>query len=131
MFAALEMSTGAILVLGAIAGFTIFLGLPIGRLRNPVPRLRAALNAVAIGILVLLLFDVLSHANAPVEHALDAAVNDGGSWWRSAGLATVFAAGIARGLSPAGGYHPPTRRVPRARGPAPGGGPPPRTSSTT
>src|SRR3954464_14075642 len=70
----------------------------MGRLRSPAPRLRAALNAGAIGILVFLLFDVLSHANEPVEQALDAAVNDGGSWWRFAGLALVFAGGVAIGL---------------------------------
>jgi ZIP family zinc transporter len=98
MLAAVDMSTTRILVLGAIAGLTIFLGLPIGRVQNPMPRMRAALNAGAIGILVFLLFDVLSHANEPVEEALDAAVNHGGSWWRFAGLAAVFAAGVAVGL---------------------------------
>ena len=92
------MSTGRLWLLGAIAGFTIFLGLPMGRLRNPAPRLRAGLNAVAIGILVFLLFDVLSHANEPVEKALDAAVNDGASWGRFAGLAAVFAVGVGVGL---------------------------------
>jgi ZIP family zinc transporter len=98
MVAAAHISTNHLFVLGAIAGFTIFLGLPLGRLRNPAPRLRAALNAMAIGILVFLLFDVLSHANEPVEHALSAAANSGGTWWRFAGLATVFAAGLAAGL---------------------------------
>src|SRR5437588_12333432 len=98
MFAAVEMSTGAILVLGAVAGLTIFLGLPIGRLRNPVPRLRAALNAVAIGILVFLLFDVLSHANEPVERALIAARDGKDSWGRFAWLAAIFAIGLGIGL---------------------------------
>ena len=32
------MSTGQTLLLGAIAGVTIFLGLPIGRVRQHVPR---------------------------------------------------------------------------------------------
>ncbi|MDQ1521633.1 MAG: zinc transporter, family [Actinomycetota bacterium] len=98
MLAAAHISTNHLFILGAIAGLTIFLGLPLGRLRNPAPRLRAGLNAVAIGILVFLLFDVLSHANEPVEHALDAAVNGGGSWWRFAGLGAVFAGGLAAGL---------------------------------
>src|SRR2546430_8575305 len=56
--------------MGAIAGSTIFLGLPIGRLRAPMPRTRALLNALAIGILVFLLWDVLAHAWAPVDGAL-------------------------------------------------------------
>ncbi|MDQ1467033.1 MAG: zinc transporter, family [Actinomycetota bacterium] len=98
MLAALHISTGRLWFLGAIAGFTIFLGLPLGRMRNPAPRLRAVLNAVAIGILIFLLFDVLSHANETVERALDAAVNDHGSWLRFSGLATVFAVGVGAGL---------------------------------
>src|SRR5262249_18841262 len=98
MLSTVQMSSNHILVLGAIAGSTIFLGLPIGRISKPMPRTRAALNAAAIGILIFLLFDVLSHANEPVEAALDKAVNDGGSWWRFAGLATVFAVGFAIGL---------------------------------
>jgi ZIP family zinc transporter len=98
MLAVLHISTARLWVLAAIAGFTIFLGLPLGRLRNPAPKLRAGLNAVAIGILVFLLFDVLSHANEPVENALLAAKNDGASWWRFVGLAAVFAAGLGTGL---------------------------------
>jgi ZIP family zinc transporter len=98
MFAAVQMSTGRLFVLAAIAGLTIFLGLPLGRLRNPAPRLRAGLNATAIGILVFLIFDVLAHANEPVETALLAAVDGQGTWWRFAGLAAVFAGGVAVGL---------------------------------
>ena len=85
-------------LLGAIAGFTIFLGLPLGRLRHPALRVRAVLNAVAIGILVFLLFDVLGHANEPVKDALTAATAGRGFWWRFAGLAAVFAAGVGSGL---------------------------------
>jgi ZIP family zinc transporter len=92
------MSETQLLVLGAIAGFTIFLGLPIARLQGVSAELRTALNAVAIGILVFLLFDVLSHANEPVEGALEAATDGSGSWWRFLGLATVFAAGVGIGL---------------------------------
>ncbi|HTI28515.1 MAG TPA: ZIP family metal transporter [Kutzneria sp.] len=64
------MSSAQIALLGAIAGFTIYLGLPLGRLRAPMPRLKAGLNAVAIGILVFLLWDVLTHAWEPVDEAL-------------------------------------------------------------
>lgn len=92
------MSTNKLLVLAAIAGMTILIGLPIGRLRNPAPRLRAFLNAVAIGVLVFLLFDVFSHANEPVERALTNAVDSSGTWARFAGLAAVFALGVAIGL---------------------------------
>jgi len=64
------MSATNIALLGAVAGFTIFLGLPIGRLRNPAPRLRALLNAVAAGILLFLLWDVLAAAWEPIDKAL-------------------------------------------------------------
>jgi ZIP family zinc transporter len=66
------MSSSKIALLGAIAGFTIFLGLPLGRLRMPLPRLRALLNATAIGILLFLFFDVLKHAWDPIDGALSA-----------------------------------------------------------
>lgn len=92
------MSTAALLVLGAIAGLTIFLGLPIGRVRNPSMPLRAFLNATAIGILVFLLWDVLSKGIEPVTTALTRAAQHGGSWWRFAGLATVFALALTVGL---------------------------------
>ena len=87
------MSAAKIAVLGAIAGLTIFLGLPIGRLRNPAPRLRALLNAVAVGILLFLLWDVLAHAWEPVdeavgEHRYGPALGDG----------LVLGAGVAIGL---------------------------------
>ncbi|MEA2827548.1 MAG: zinc transporter, family [Actinomycetota bacterium] len=93
------MSHGAILVLGAIAGMTIFIGLPMGRVRNPAPGLRAFLNAIAIGILIFLLWDVLSHAIEPVEAALVAAsVEHTGSWARFAGLATTFVLCLGVGM---------------------------------
>src|SRR5437773_6267119 len=64
------MSAGRIALLGAIAGFTILLGLPVGRMRSPAPRTRALLNAGAIGVLLFLLWDVLAHAWEPVDAAL-------------------------------------------------------------
>lgn len=64
------MSSSSIALLGAFAGFTIYLGLPIGRLRTPLPRLRALLNATAIGILLFLFFDVLKQAWEPISAAL-------------------------------------------------------------
>jgi ZIP family zinc transporter len=64
------MSPSQIAVLGLIAGATIFLGLPVGRLRAPLPRLKSALNAVATGILIFLVWDVLTHAWQPIDDAL-------------------------------------------------------------
>ena len=58
------------LLLGFIAGVTIVLGLPIGRLRRPAPGLKHFLNAVTIGVLLFLVWDVMSHAWEPVDTAL-------------------------------------------------------------
>jgi ZIP family zinc transporter len=64
------MSSLQIAVLGAIAGFTIFLGLPFGRLRTPSVGLKAGLNGVAIGVLIFLEWDILTHAWEPTDAAL-------------------------------------------------------------
>jgi zinc transporter, ZIP family len=64
------VSASQVALLGAIAGFTIFLGLPVGRMRAPAPRLRALLNASAIGVLVFLLWDILAHAWEPIDSSL-------------------------------------------------------------
>jgi ZIP family zinc transporter len=61
-----------IVLLGAVAGLTIFLGLPLGRVRAPMPRLKVFLNAFAIGILIFLLWDVLTNAWDPADAALGA-----------------------------------------------------------
>ena len=61
------MSHGAAAALGAIAGATIFIGLPIGRVRGISRTLQGFLNAVATGVLLFLLWDILTHAVAPVE----------------------------------------------------------------
>ena len=87
------MSAEKIALLGAIAGFTIYLGLPTGRLRSPLPRLRAMLNAVAAGILIFLLWDVLAHAWEPIDGAL--AEHHYGP---AAGNGVVLALGLGAGL---------------------------------
>jgi ZIP family zinc transporter len=92
------MSTTQLLVLGALAGFTIFLGLPIGRIKSASTRLKAALSAMATGILLFLLWDVLVHGIEPVEVALKSATDEGGSWVDFARLAVTFAAGATIGL---------------------------------
>ncbi len=58
-----------LLLLGAIAGFTIFLGLPLALLQNISARKKGFLNAFAIGILVFLIIDVFSHAWESAEEA--------------------------------------------------------------
>ena len=88
------MSGSQIALLGAIAGFTIYLGLPLGRLRNPAPRLKAGLNAMAIGILLFLLWDVLGQAWEPIDVALT-----GRHWGTAAVAGLVLTAGLTVGLT--------------------------------
>lgn len=64
------MPASQIAILGAVAGLTIFLGLPLGRVRAAMPRVKAFLNAFAIGILIFLLWDVLAAAWEPSSQAL-------------------------------------------------------------
>jgi ZIP family zinc transporter len=92
------MSTAQILALGAIAGLTIFLGLPAARLKNLDVRVRAGLSAMATGILLFLLWDVLAHGVEPVEEHLEEAVQGDGSWGEFIGLAALLAAGVIAGL---------------------------------
>lgn len=81
------MSEARTLLLGFIAGVTILLGLPLGRLRAPKPGLRQFLNALAVGILLFLFWDVLAAAWEPVDGAL------GHLHAHSAGLGPVFGYG--------------------------------------
>jgi ZIP family zinc transporter len=92
------MSETRTLVLGAIAGMTILLGLPVGRLRRPMPGLRQFLNALAIGILVFLVWDVLSHAYAPIDAALANLHDQKAGIWPVLGYGALFFGGIGVGL---------------------------------
>jgi ZIP family zinc transporter len=92
------MSETRTLILGGIAGMTILLGLPVGRLRRPAPGLRQFLNALAIGILLFLIWDVLSHAYVPIDTALTNLHDHHGGVGPVVGYASLFFAGIGTGL---------------------------------
>jgi ZIP family zinc transporter len=87
------MSTGQIFLLGAIAGATIFLGLPIGRMRSLSPNARVGLSSLATGILIFLFWDVMSNAVDPTEAALEAH-----SWGKFAELSVLGIVGFVAGL---------------------------------
>ena len=87
------MRTAQTLLLGAIAGATIFLGLPIGRMQNVSAGTKAFLASVATGVLIFLLWDVLSQAVAPIEAALTSG-NDSTFVWRAFLLLTGFGIGL-------------------------------------
>ena len=91
------MSSTQILILGAVAGATIFIGLPVGRLSKPSVRLKAALSAMATGILLFLLYDVIHGSIEPVDEALTKAV-DGGGWVHFAWYVSLFGVAFTVGV---------------------------------
>ena len=56
--------------LGAIAGFTIFLGLPLGRVKRVDDRLRVGLAMFSVGILAFIFMDVTKHGEEILETAV-------------------------------------------------------------
>ena len=92
------MGLSTTLLLGFLAGATILLGLPVGRLRRPAPALRAVLNATAVGILLFLFWDVLSAAWEPIDAALGRIHDGQGGLADALGYGVLAAAGLAAGL---------------------------------
>jgi ZIP family zinc transporter len=87
------MSTAETFILGAVAGLTIFVGLPMARVRSTRAEVRASLSAVATGILVFLFWDVVTHGVDPVQTRLEAH-----RWGAFAGYAALLGLGFAVGM---------------------------------
>ena len=85
--------------LGALAGFTIYLGLPAGRLQLLQRRSRVALAMFSMGVLAFIFLDVLSNGMSIVHTALDEVKNHQRSVvyliWLIALLGGGFVAGSA------------------------------------
>ena len=89
------MSFAHTLILGFIAGGTIVLGLPVGRMTKTRPAVRQFLSALAVGVLVFLVWDVLSHAWEPVDVAVSP---DTRNIAHAFGYGALVFAGLAVGL---------------------------------
>lgn len=61
--------------LGAIAGFTIYLGLPLGRIKQISTGARTFLSMTSAGILLFILFDVLSNLSEPIKSSITESKN--------------------------------------------------------
>ena len=61
-------------ILGLLAGATIFLGLPIARLRRVSTKAKGFLNAISTGILVFLLVEMAGHLLENIEELIEGAV---------------------------------------------------------
>jgi zinc transporter, ZIP family len=86
------------LLLGLIAGGTILIGMPLGRMRRPSEALRVTLNALAVGILMFLVWDVLSAAWEPIDAGLAAHHDTGAGLGSTFGYGVLFAVGLTVGL---------------------------------
>jgi zinc transporter, ZIP family len=90
------MSFTQLLLLGAIAGFTIFLGLPVAIFTTRA-RMRAFLSSLSVGVLIFLLIEIASKSLEMVEEAIK-------SGFLGAGLSQPFlllgvlAVGLSVGL---------------------------------
>ena len=91
------MSFGETILLGALAGFTIYLGLPFGRIEFVTKRARVALAMFSVGVLAFLFAEVLVHGIEIVEQHFDAIGAGEGSLAAGIGLALMFGAGFTLG----------------------------------
>jgi ZIP family zinc transporter len=98
------MSLGTTLLLGFIAGVTILIGIPLGRLRGTRPVLQLFLNALAIGVLLFLVWDVLSGAWEPLDARMAAVHDHSGSIGPVLGYGLLFVGGLSVGLLGLVGY---------------------------
>jgi len=113
------VSESQTLLLGFIAGVTILIGLPLGRMRAPRPGVRQFLSALAIGILLFLIWDVLVHAFEPIDIALGRLHDGSAGIGPVLGYAALFFLGLTVGLMSLVYYEAwlASRRKPRNFGP--------------
>jgi ZIP family zinc transporter len=91
------VSFGETVALGALAGFTIYLGLPVGRIQFVSARARVALAMFSVGVLAFLFAEVLVHGVEIVEEHFEELGDGEGSLAAGLGLAALFGAGFTAG----------------------------------
>jgi ZIP family zinc transporter len=93
------MGFSATVLLGAIAGFTIYLGLPVGRLGRVDERLRVALPMFSLGILAFIFMDVTKHGQEIVDASLGSFKAHRTSLVHVLSLCAMLAAGFTVGTA--------------------------------
>ncbi len=83
--------------LGAIAGFTIYIGLPVGRIRRVDDRLRVGLAMFSVGILAFIFMDVTSHGESILQTALEHFKDHTASFGHLLAMFSLLAAGFVTG----------------------------------
>jgi ZIP family zinc transporter len=85
--------------LGAIAGGTIFLGLPLGRIKGVDDRLRVSLAMFSVGILAFIFMDVTKHGEQIIETTVTHYKAHTASFGHVLGLFALLAAGFTVGTA--------------------------------
>jgi zinc transporter, ZIP family len=91
------VSFGNTIALGALAGLTIYLGLPFARLQLLSTRARVGLAMFAVGVLAFLFVDVLGHASSLVGDAVTAYKHHHGSFGHAFAYALLLGGSFAVG----------------------------------
>ena len=91
------MSFGETVLLGALAGFTIYLGLPLGRIEFVSQRAKVALAMFSVGVLAFLFAEVLVHGVEIVEEHFEELGDGEGSLLEGLGLALMLGGGFTAG----------------------------------
>jgi ZIP family zinc transporter len=91
------LSFAQTVALGALAGLTIYLGLPAGRLQLIDRRARVALAMFSVGVLAFIFVDVLSNGHDIIVHAIDRYKAGHSSFAYVAWLVVLLAGGFAAG----------------------------------
>lgn len=92
------MPFGQLLILGAIAGLTIFLGLPVAAMRSLKPTTRAVLNGLATGILLFIAIEILGKVFAFAEGTVESAAEGSGAVGTAVEALVLVVVGLAAGL---------------------------------
>jgi zinc transporter, ZIP family len=86
------MTLAGTAALGAVAGLTIFFGLPVARIGRPGAARMSFLNSASVGVLLFLLYDVIRNASETITTALDS------DRLKGVGYGLLLALGLGVGL---------------------------------
>jgi ZIP family zinc transporter len=91
------LSFAETVILGALAGFTIYLSLPFGRLQTLSDRAKVGLAMFSVGVLAFLFVDVFEQAFEIVEEAVQGLKDGDKSFAEALGLTVLLGTGFAAG----------------------------------
>ncbi|MGH2832824.1 MAG: ZIP family metal transporter [Solirubrobacteraceae bacterium] len=116
------MSFAETVLLGAIAGITIYIGLPLGRMERVSQRTRLALAMFSVGILAFIFMDVSSHGEAIIATTLETYKHNGTGLGHAILLFALLAVGFTAGTAGIGTAERRLRNLRRAAPPPIAGG---------